>query len=225
MRKSSLKDMSSDFVSGDFDADDYKNLESGSEDHEIDDHHISNQPVDDSSSSEDAEFNEALFEFYKKEKIRSLKRKFRSRKNEHSCKNKRKKPEHETSESVAFTRFSVYYLDFVNFGPIQVKGSIPRINHWKCGMIKQYSELDQISSHSYAKRPILDISDTCYFQHVNCAEERSNRTKGVYLVDHTSDKDDIAEFKAKLELCVGSKLPNETQKSSLKSCLLAMWNP
>lgn len=46
MRKSSLKDMSSDFVSGDFDADDYQNLESGSEDHEIDDHHISNQPVD-----------------------------------------------------------------------------------------------------------------------------------------------------------------------------------
>lgn len=113
MRKSSLKDMSSDFVSGDFDADDYKNLESGSEDHEIDDHHISNQPVDDSSSSEDAEFNEALFEFYKKEKIRSLKRKFRSRKNEHSCKNKRKKPEHETSESVAFTRFSVKYFSEV----------------------------------------------------------------------------------------------------------------
>lgn len=46
-------------------------------------------------------------------------------------------------------------------------------------------------------------------QHVSCAEERSNRTKGVYSVDHTGDKDDIAEFKAKLELCVGSKLPNE----------------
>ncbi|KAL6851549.1 hypothetical protein ACP4OV_020482 [Aristida adscensionis] len=57
---------------------------------------------------------------------------------------------------------AVYYLDFVDFGHRHVDSGLPRISVWKKSMIKDYSELDQLSPGTYGYRPVMDISRTCY---------------------------------------------------------------
>ncbi|KAL6629372.1 hypothetical protein ACP70R_029137 [Stipagrostis hirtigluma subsp. patula] len=58
--------------------------------------------------------------------------------------------------------FAVYYLDFVDFGHRQVPHGLPRIQFWKNSMIKELSDLDEISPGIFGFRPVLDISKTCY---------------------------------------------------------------
>ncbi|KAL6878269.1 hypothetical protein ACP4OV_012439 [Aristida adscensionis] len=59
---------------------------------------------------------------------------------------------------------AVCYLDFVDFGALQVQGGFPRISVWKGEMIKSYSELDQLRESVYGKRPLRNFSSTCYNQ-------------------------------------------------------------
>ncbi|KAL6880152.1 hypothetical protein ACP4OV_011717 [Aristida adscensionis] len=59
---------------------------------------------------------------------------------------------------------AVCYLDFVDFGALQVQGGFPRISVWKGEMIKSYSELDQLPESVYEKRPLRNFSSTCYNQ-------------------------------------------------------------
>ncbi|KAL6880154.1 hypothetical protein ACP4OV_011719 [Aristida adscensionis] len=56
----------------------------------------------------------------------------------------------------------VCYLDFVDFGALQVQGGFPRISVWKGKMIKSYSELDQLPESVYGKRRLRNFSSTCY---------------------------------------------------------------
>ncbi|KAL6656605.1 hypothetical protein ACP70R_004385 [Stipagrostis hirtigluma subsp. patula] len=57
---------------------------------------------------------------------------------------------------------AVYYLDFVDFGHRQVAPGLPRILYWKDSMIKDYSDLDEISPGIFGFRPVMNISRTCY---------------------------------------------------------------
>uniref|UniRef100_A0A0A9C1Y0 Aminotransferase-like plant mobile domain-containing protein n=1 Tax=Arundo donax TaxID=35708 RepID=A0A0A9C1Y0_ARUDO len=99
---------------------------------------------------------------------------------------------------------AVYYLDFVNFGVHFVPRGVPRINVWKGDIIKLYSKSDQVDSRSFGKRPIKDLSKTCYskigFISQNFCSGQLN-----------SPCFNISEFKEKLETSFGHCLPIEVK--------------
>uniref|UniRef100_A0A0E0M5F0 Uncharacterized protein n=1 Tax=Oryza punctata TaxID=4537 RepID=A0A0E0M5F0_ORYPU len=57
---------------------------------------------------------------------------------------------------------AVNYLDFLNFGLRKIPSSVPRIKVWKNSMIKDHAKFDKISDGIYGRRPVKDISSTCY---------------------------------------------------------------
>ncbi|KAM0864595.1 hypothetical protein ACQ4PT_043822 [Festuca glaucescens] len=66
---------------------------------------------------------------------------------------------------------AVRYLDFLDFGSVQIQSSLPRISVWKGDMIKEYIKLDMDDGNFYGKLEvsncfytIKDIKDTCYGQ-------------------------------------------------------------
>nr|AER41589.1 ulp1+protease+family [Oryza glaberrima] len=61
-----------------------------------------------------------------------------------------------------FYCLAVNYLDYVNFGLRKLPLDIPRINVWKGNMIKEFSKFDKKSKGVYGRRPLKDISSTCY---------------------------------------------------------------
>lgn len=56
----------------------------------------------------------------------------------------------------------VMYLDFVNFNARQPSLQIPRILVWTGTMLRDFSDLDLVSTGVYGFRPLLEISATCY---------------------------------------------------------------
>jgi hypothetical protein len=48
----------------------------------------------------------------------------------------------------------VRYLDFLDFGGIQLPSTIPRINVWKGKLIKHFSELDKGTDGIYGITPV-----------------------------------------------------------------------
>lgn len=71
-----------------------------------------------------------------------------------------------SSSTLAVCNFyiTVRYLDFLDFGSVQIQSSLPRISVWKGDMIKKYIKWDMDEDNFYGKLQINDIKDTCYGQ-------------------------------------------------------------
>ncbi|KAL6661086.1 hypothetical protein ACP70R_000470 [Stipagrostis hirtigluma subsp. patula] len=95
----------------------------------------------------------------------------------------------------------VYYLDFVDFGHKQVPSGLPRILYWKNSMIKEYSDLDEISPGLFGFRPVMDISRTCYSK------------QAVFLHKHPSYTSLDKDFLDKLDEHSKCVLPNDLKVS------------
>ncbi|KAM0875667.1 hypothetical protein ACQ4PT_036653 [Festuca glaucescens] len=90
--------------------------------------------------------DDALFEFFRKEAIKSLKRDFAK-----FC-----------NESVIFSK--VYYLDSLDFGARILDQSVPRISVWNGNLIKFFSDLDHTKNNVFGKRHLRKNLPSCYLE-------------------------------------------------------------
>uniref|UniRef100_A0ACD5U196 Uncharacterized protein n=1 Tax=Avena sativa TaxID=4498 RepID=A0ACD5U196_AVESA len=58
---------------------------------------------------------------------------------------------------------AVRCLDFIDFTPVQIPSTIPRIRVWKGNLIKLFSDMFLGTNGKYGAYPVKDISETCYF--------------------------------------------------------------
>ncbi|KAL6613856.1 hypothetical protein ACP70R_036126 [Stipagrostis hirtigluma subsp. patula] len=72
------------------------------------------------------------------------------------------------NDSIVFCSSSyvlaVLYLDCVNFGSYHVSPEFPRTSFWKASAVKFCSELDELKSGKYGRRPLKIAIDTSYSQ-------------------------------------------------------------
>ncbi|KAL6654728.1 hypothetical protein ACP70R_008193 [Stipagrostis hirtigluma subsp. patula] len=106
------------------------------------------------------------------------------------------------NDSIVFCSSSyvlaVLYLDCVNFGSYHVSPEFPRTSFWKASAVKFCSELDELKSGKYGRRPLKIAIDTSYSQ--NAEEVSGNGFLNPSFV---------AEFNSKLESLYGDVLPEE----------------
>ncbi|KAL6634321.1 hypothetical protein ACP70R_026992 [Stipagrostis hirtigluma subsp. patula] len=103
--------------------------------------------------------------------------------------------------SAASYVLAVLYLDCLNFGSYKISQDIPRISFWNGSVIKYCSELDQISSSEFGRRPLKLLIDTTYDQSFLKIDQ--SIANGMF------DSSVPSEFKAKLESLYGDILPDE----------------
>ncbi|KAM0923541.1 hypothetical protein ACQ4PT_005460 [Festuca glaucescens] len=65
----------------------------------------------------------------------------------------------------------VRFLDFIDFGSIQMPTTIPRIKVWKGKIIKVFCDIYMGTDVKYGPYPIRDMSESCYAIHTNKALE------------------------------------------------------
>ncbi|XP_062202067.1 uncharacterized protein LOC133904606 [Phragmites australis] len=101
---------------------------------------------------------------------------------------------------------AVYYLDFINFGIHFIPRDIPRISVWKGDMIKIYSKRDQLDNRNYERKPIKNLSKTCYSK-IEYISQRFSSGQNDDSSHHTSD------FNHKLEDSFGDILTSKVNDS------------
>ncbi|KAL6654761.1 hypothetical protein ACP70R_008226 [Stipagrostis hirtigluma subsp. patula] len=103
--------------------------------------------------------------------------------------------------SAASYVLAVLYLDCVDFGSYKVSNEIPRICYWNGPVLKYCSELDQINSLKFGRRPLKVLIDTSYSESFFKFDESiANGMMGSAVP---------TEFKSKLESLYGDILPDE----------------
>ncbi|KAM0895573.1 hypothetical protein ACQ4PT_023761 [Festuca glaucescens] len=74
----------------------------------------------------------------------------------------------DSDEEIGKSAFlAVRCLDFVDFNPIEIPSTLPRIRVWKGNLIKVFSDMFIGTNGKYVAYPIRDISETCYSRERN----------------------------------------------------------